>query len=393
MQRGQFRVEVPADGADELGRLGRALQSLAESLEVRFDEIARLARITERINAGLVLEDILGELYQTFRAVIPYDRIGLALLEEDDQIVRARWARSEAAEIKLGPGYAAKLPGTSLEGIIQSGEPRILNDLEAHLEDNPSSESTRLIVAEGLRSSLTCPLVALGKPIGFLFFSSCEKNAYREIHQGYFMQLANQVSIVLERSRLYEETLDLNRRLRATQRTLQHEASHDALTGLWNRRAVLQLLERELAWASREGLPLTVIMLDLDLFKLVNDEHGHLVGDEVLREVARRLTASLRSFEFFGRLGGEEFLAILSPGDQATAELVMERARLACAERPFTTAAGELPITVSLGAVIVGEAAGVMLTDVLGAADRALYAAKAGGRNRWELETLSGRAQ
>lgn len=390
MQRGLFSVDVPTGGFDELSRLGESLQALASNLEARFDELARLTRITERLNEGLVLEEVLDEVYESFRSIIPYDRLGLALLENDDDVVEARWARSEAVDIRLTKGFSVKLSDSSLGKVMRSRKPRILNDLDAYLEEHPASESTRLIVAEGIRSSLTCPLVAMGKPIGFLFFSSRKRSTYREMHQGFFMQMANQISVVLEKSRLYEEMLDLNRRLQETQRTLAHEASHDPLTGLWNRRAVLRLLEKESARADRKKHSLAVIILDLDHFKPVNDEHGHLVGDEVLKELARRLTESLRSDEFFGRLGGEEFLLILCPGDRASTEMVMERARRACEEEPFSTAAGDLTITVSLGAAVVEDAGGVKLPDLLSAADRALYRAKAAGRNRWALELVNG---
>jgi diguanylate cyclase (GGDEF)-like protein len=324
--------------------------------------------------------------------VIPYDRIGLALLESEGRTVRSRWARSESVEIKLGVGYSAKLAGSSLAETISSGRPRILNDLEAYVEKHPHSESTQLIVAEGIRSSLTCPLVARGKPIGFLFFSSREKNTYQELHQGQFMQLASQISVIVEKGRLYEELLALNGQLEQIQKTLEHEASHDPLTGLWNRRAVLRLLEREMARAQREERPLAAIILDLDHFKKTNDEHGHLVGDEVLRELSRRVIASLRSAELAGRLGGEEFLLLLCPCDGATAGRVMERVRTACAEPPFATSAGDLEVTVSLGATVVHGLEEVELTGILNAADRALYRAKESGRNRWELEPVSSAA-
>lgn len=389
MRRGYFNVEIPTDGFDEVAKLGESLQELAKNLETRFEELARLAVITERVNEGLVLDDVLEQVYESFRSVIPYDRIGLALLENEGRTVRSRWMRSESVEIKLGVGYSADLAGSSLAQITDSGRPRILNDLEAYLEEHPHSASTRLIVAEGIHSSLTCPLAVLGKPNGFLFFSSCEKNTYREIHQGHFMQLASQISAILEKSRLYEELLALNGRLQETQKTLEHEASHDALTGLWNRRAVLRLFEREIARAQREERTLAAVILDLDHFKQTNDEHGHLVGDEVLKELSRRLVASLRSAEFIGRLGGEEFVFVLCPCDEATAGHVMERVRLACAEPPFATSVGDLEVTVSLGAAMVHDLDGVELSAVLNVADQALYRAKEHGRNRAVLESVN----
>lgn len=388
MRRGQFDVEIPAEGADEMAELGESLRALAKNLEARFDEVGKLAEITERVNAGLVLDDVLERIYETFRSVIPYDRIGLALLEDDGETMRARWARSESAEIKLAVGYSAKLAGSSLAEILSSGRSRILNDLGAYLEDHPQSESTRLIVEEGMRSSLTCPLVALGKPIGVLFFSSLEKGTYREIHQGQFLRLASQVSIVVEKSRLYEELLALNRRMQGMHGMLAHEASHDELTGLWNRRAVLRLLTREMARAERARRPLAAIILDLDRFKRVNDEHGHLVGDEVLKELSRRLVSNLRAGEFVGRLGGEEFLVILYPCDENTAESVMERTRGACGDSPFATSVGDLQVTISLGAAWVGDLEGVEIPLILAAADRAMYRAKESGRNRSELERV-----
>jgi diguanylate cyclase (GGDEF)-like protein len=390
MQHGDFNVEISTDGSDEIARLGASLQALAKSLKVRFEEQGKLAEIAERVNAGLVLEEVLEHVYESFRSVMPYDRIGLALLENDGSTARAHWARSESEVIKLGTGYSTRIAGTSLAGILDSGRPRILNDLEAHLEAHPESESTRLIVAEGMRSSLTCPLAALGKPTGFLFFSSREKDTYREIHQGHFMQLASQISVILEKSRLYEELLELNNRLQGMQGALEHEANHDALTSLWNRRAVLGLLEREIARAQRGRLSLAAVMLDLDRFKHVNDEHGHLVGDEVLVEASRRIVGSVRAAEVVGRLGGEEFLLVLCPCDELAAGRVMERVRVACGESPFAVSSGEVRVTVSLGAATVHDARGVEALEILSAADRALYQAKGNGRNRWELEAVGG---
>ena len=98
-----------------------------------------LGRITQRINEGLVIDEVLEQVYENFLTLIPYDRIGLALLEEKKALVRAAWARSEAAEIKLPLGYSAGLAGSSLEEIIRTGRPRIINDLEGYLEQHPYS--------------------------------------------------------------------------------------------------------------------------------------------------------------------------------------------------------------------------------------------------------------
>lgn len=211
MLKGRFDVEVPVAPPDELGQLGLALHDLARALERRFRELATLAELTERINAGFVLDEILNHVYETFRTIIPYDRIGFSLLEEGGQVVRAYWARSEATLIQIGKGYAQPMEGSSLQEIVRTGRPRILNDLEAYLAEHPKSDSTGRIVVEGIRSSLTCPLIALGRPVGFIFFSSMRPGTYRDVHVELFLQIAGQLSVIVEKGRLYQRLAELDR--------------------------------------------------------------------------------------------------------------------------------------------------------------------------------------
>jgi hypothetical protein len=176
MRRGNFQVEIPTGAPnDDVSQLGQALAALGVTLDKQFREIRELVRIAEQVNAGLLLDDVLSHVYDSFRSVIPYDRIGCALLSDDDSTLTARWARSEASELRIAGGYSAPMRGSSLQRIIETGQPRILNDLQVYLSDHPDSDSTRQIVAEGMRSSLTCPLIAAGKPVGFIFFSSLAK--------------------------------------------------------------------------------------------------------------------------------------------------------------------------------------------------------------------------
>ncbi|MCP3998939.1 MAG: GAF domain-containing protein [bacterium] len=211
MTRGDFRKALRITSPqDDVDMLGVALLDLGEALEQRFLEIAKLSTITERANAGLLLDDVLEHVYDSFRPIIPYQRIGFALLEDDNRRLRAHWARSDSAEIKLVCGFSAPMEGSSLQEILRTLQPRILNDLLGYLAEHPDSVSTRLIVEEGFRSSLTCPLIVERKPIGFMFFSSTENNTYEDAHVELFKQIAGQLAAILEKSRLYQQLVELN---------------------------------------------------------------------------------------------------------------------------------------------------------------------------------------
>lgn len=210
MMQGDFERVVPADPCDEISEFGVSLTRLNQVLDNRFAEIRALSEITTEINEGLFLDDVLNHVYDTFRNIIPYDRIGFALLEDGpkklaDKVVRAYWARSEFPKILLRKGYALPLGDTSLGEVLRSGKPRIINDLEEYLEKHPNSDSTRRIVKEGVRSSLTCPLIAKGETVGFMFFSSRKKDIYREAHINLFVGIAGQLALTLEKSKLYQD--------------------------------------------------------------------------------------------------------------------------------------------------------------------------------------------
>ncbi len=205
LEKGNFSIEVPTIPSDGIGRLGHSLIRLAHVLETRYRELLKLNQITLRINTGLMLNDILEAVYKDFRDFIPYNRIGFSLIENDGKTVRASWAKTDQPEMKLLKDYDAPLEGSSLAEIIRTAQPRIINDLEEYLQAKPNSESTALVVAEGMRSSLTCPLMVNAIPVGFMFFSSIEKNAYKKIHVETFQRIAAQLSVIVEKGRLVSE--------------------------------------------------------------------------------------------------------------------------------------------------------------------------------------------
>jgi len=380
LTQGNFQVELPqANAAPELTAFEQELRRLGNWLAAQFNEFNQLQTITAEILKGNLVDEVLERIYAAFQHLIPYDRIGCALLSEDQQQVQAYWARTNYQDhTLLVKGFTAPLAGSSLEEILHTGQPRIINDLAEHLRQHPNSQATALLLKEGIHSSLTCPLIAEGRPVGFLFFSSCQPNTYQGLHQKLFINIANQVSLVIEKSHLYQQILDLNRQLTQALQQLKEQSSRDALTGLLHRGAIMERLTESLAEAQRHHRPLAVLMADVDHFKQINDGHGHLKGDAVLQAVSQTLQASLRLYDQVGRYGGEEFLVVLSDSDQAEAAVVAERIRQAVADlsRP------ELAVSISLGlACWQGEES---LESLLSRADSALYRAKAAGRNRVE---------
>lgn len=174
-------------------------------------------------------------------------------------------------------------------------------------------------------------------------------------------------------------------RMLAAQDELRARAVTDDLTGLLNRRGVLDRLGHELALSRRDGRPLSIAVIDVDRFKAVNDAYGHAVGDEVLQEVGRRMQAELRGYDDLGRHGGEEFAAILPGCDASGARSVAERMRRSICVEPVRTSAGPIAVSVSAGVAGADPAVTDDVTRLLARADRALYLAKHGGRNRIEV--------
>jgi diguanylate cyclase (GGDEF)-like protein len=195
--------------------------------------------------------------------------------------------------------------------------------------------------------------------------------------------------VLRARLQMGQRVLDLQDQLLAAQEALLYQATRDSLTGVWNRGAILDTLQRELTRSRRERRTFGLVLADFDNFKHINDTYGHLTGDEVLREAARRMMSAIRSYDHIGRYGGEEFLIILPGCDGESTIRLAERLRERVAETPIPWQGQRIPLTVSLGAVVRDPDQDVDATALLHAADVALYRAKHAGRNQVLMGALT----
>lgn len=272
-------------------------------------------------------------------------------------------------------------PGLCASAILGDGA-YVLNDA---LTD-PRSMANPLVAGEfGLRFYAGVPLRTQDHHnLGVLCCLDFQPRELTAAEQRTLQDLADLVMDQME-LRLAARKVDvLHQRLKVAHEELGHQASHDALTGLWNRKAILTLMEQVRARARRHASPMAAMMLDVDFFKKVNDTYGHQAGDRVLVAVARRLHGALRANDTIGRMGGEEFLAVLEDCSVENAAIVAERCRRAVCDLPVVvddTTGQTIQVSISIGLshVDVGD---LSAEQVVASADMALYDAKHGGRNR-----------
>jgi diguanylate cyclase (GGDEF)-like protein len=184
---------------------------------------------------------------------------------------------------------------------------------------------------------------------------------------------------LLEGIRLQHANGSLAAQLRTALQKVELDAATDALTGQWNRRALDDILRQQVELRASSDKPFSVLMLDIDFFKNINDEFGHMVGDDVLRAFAQRLREFLRSRDFCARFGGEEFVVVLPETSMVTALEVAERIRKGVAQFPLLNTP-RVQVTVSIGVATMAE--GQSISEMLAKADAAVYLAKNGGRDQ-----------
>ncbi len=367
-----------SDLLDPVERLGSALDAFSSDVTRREEQLNLLVKqiSTER---NQLLDAVLNRLFEGFAGFIPFDQVICSFLGDEGKTAVVYWMRSHDSTIGIPVGHTSPIVDSGLYEAAVGDQPQIVDDLVARMAARPGSDLLQRLESDGARSSLTCRLVADGQPLGFLLFTSREQGVYQPGHVTAFQRLARQVSVVVQKTRTYGRGLTHGRRLLAERRRLQQAVTTDPLTGVLNRRGLDQALARAWRRYASGQATFSVIMCDIDRFKSVNDSYGHVVGDRVLAEAARRMARGLRTNDVFGRYGGEEFLAVVDTAHAPRVMEVAERLRTLMARAPF----GGIRVTASFGAAVVDQFS--TLHGLFVGVDRALYAAKGQGRDRCVL--------
>jgi hypothetical protein len=174
-------------------------------------ERATLRLVNQRVAALPTLDDVIDLLFERTAAIFPFDRLGLSFVEEDGRRVVSRYVRTTYDGVLLGRGYSEDLRDSSLERVLRDGTPRIIDDLRRYLDEHPRSRSTKLLLREGVRSSLTCPLIVEGRIVGFMFRSSRQPRAFTQHHVELQMALTERLSQAVEKAWRIEQLTAANR--------------------------------------------------------------------------------------------------------------------------------------------------------------------------------------
>jgi diguanylate cyclase (GGDEF)-like protein len=367
---GDLEASIEVRSRDEIGRLGHAFNAMTQDLrtyvgqlQASRDELQNgLARLGESLASS---HDLDGILHVVLESAMASTRAGggmvMLLSPGRDQLVLAA---SHGVDVPLD----LRLPmGQGVTGrVAQSGEP-----LRGRVGHGPGELWPTVGEPTGT-SCIAVPLKSSGTVIGVLdLFGSELPGGFDEGDLATMRTFAAQATVAVDNVLLHEEA----QRLSIT----------DGLTGLWNYRYFTMTVTKEIERASRFGRPLSLLMLDLDHFKDVNDSFGHQRGDAVLVELAGRIRAEARDVDTVARYGGEEIVVILPETDEAGARQAAERICAAVRRKPFGDASSPaIQLTVSAG-VAVYPKHGVSASQLLAAADVALYEAKHAGRDTWRV--------
>jgi diguanylate cyclase (GGDEF)-like protein len=339
--------------------LAMSKMRLLEVEKRRADELDALRATVADISSELELEILLNKILERATTLLNATGGDLGLYEEDLNEIRI------VVSHNMGKDYTSTRMawGEGAMGrAIETNLPLVIPDYQQWEGRSPQYQDVPY------HAVVAVPLHIRGRTIGALgIVDGRPKRVFSSGDQRLLYLFAQQAAIAIENAQLFDE--------------IERQSITDMLTSLYNRRGLSEFGQRELDRASRFWRPFSVILLDIDKFKQINDKYGHVLGDHVLVSLAKRLQSELRKIDILGRYGGEEFVILLPETDEHSAYLVAERLRKSVEKTPFETARGAITITISLGVTCQREVK-QELASLIDQADTAMYRAKRRGRNR-----------
>ena len=325
-------------------------------------QLATISEVARAVTSTIILNDLLDILVTLLCRSFNYYAVNVWLKNELGDALKLEI--SSMNEVNLNQkDFAIELDQRSIiTSVCKTGRYRLVYDV-----DNDAPDYMPIPFFPNTRSKVVLPLSMGDKVFGVIEIQSDKLDTFVYNDVLLLQTLADQVAISIENARLFAK--------------VEYLATNDALSGLYNRRYLLDLARVELERSNRYNCPLSIAIIDIDFFKRVNDTYGHLIGDQIIQAIGEMLRKSLRTVDIVGRYGGEEFVFLLPETELQEATNVANRLRERIASTAFETTGGAVHITVSMG-ISLNQPDNLDIGHLLDCADKAMYRAKSTGRNK-----------
>jgi diguanylate cyclase (GGDEF)-like protein len=337
-----------------------AKKNVFDDIALAHREIYALYEIAQAMGTSLGISDTMALISAKLSNLVPFSCAALFLFDEETEMLRCRFATGTDAELI---NRVTVRSGEGLTGWVARNRRPLVN-----ARPSADFEAAGLSTTTNLQSALVCPLMFNDRFIGTLSVYHVDAAFYRDDHRRLLDRVSEQAAAVINNSMLFEQT--------------QEDSLTDTLTGLPNTRFMFMHLSRELARAERLKAEMSLMVMDLDHFKEINDNHGHHVGDRALVEIARVLRAGIRPYDICVRYAGDEFIVVLSGCGADEAEQKRLELQQAVDEVYFEGRPGKrLPLGISLGTAVFPQD-GTTYEALLATADNRMYQDKANRKRR-----------